>query len=313
MSDKKTSKDTGDEVVEFPLPEDNIIQTFQLEVSSIRGRVLRLGSVLNDILDPHDYPDPIARLTGQTACLTLILSSILKYDGIFTLQIQGDGPIAMLVSDVDQDGKVRACAHFNQEKYEAIEDPGEASLKDFFGKGYLAFTVDQGPDTETYQGIVGLEGETLEECVAHYFSQSEQLETVIKLSLERKNKEWRAGAIMVQRMPIDPVTAQNEMVKHVDEDWNRTNILLQTVTDKELLDQRLHENTLLMRLFHEEGVRVYSPVEVQKGCRCSTDKLLSVLASLPKDDLDHITVEGKVEITCEFCSQTFKLDPPEQE
>ena len=118
---------------------------------------------------------------------------------------------------------------------------------------------------------------------------------------------------MVQRMPIDPVTAQNEMVKHVDEDWNRTNILLQTVTDKELLDQRLHENTLLMRLFHEEGVRVYSPVEVEKGCRCSTDKLLSVLASLPKDDLDHITVEGKVEITCEFCSQTFKLDPPEQE
>ncbi len=305
-SDQKSNKD----IVNFPLPQDNIIQAFQLESSSIRGNVLKLGSVLDEILEPHDYPAPIDKLVSETVILTLLLSSILKYEGIFTLQIQGQGAISMLVADIDANGGVRACASYNKEKLSKIPDVNNASLEQLFGKAYLAFTVDPGQDMDRYQGIVALEGETLEKAVQHYFSQSEQLETVIKLATNKKTrKEWRGGSVMIQRMPLDEIV-QEEIKEVVDENWLRSSILLETVTDKELLDSKLHENTLLMRLFHEEGIRVFTPEEVVHTCRCSKKKLEQVLITLPKDDLEHITVNGKIEVKCEFCSRMYLLDPP---
>ena len=307
---KSSDKKSGKSVVDFPMPQDNIVQGFQLEASSIRGNILKLGSVLDEILEPHNYPAPIDRLTSETVILALILSSILKYQGIFTLQIQGQGALSMIVADIDANGGVRACASYNEEKLKALDNFEKASLEELFGKAYLAFTVDPGDDMERYQGIVALEGETLEQAVKHYFSQSEQLETVIKLATKKTSKGWRGGSIMIQRMPLDSAAVQEEIKEIVDENWIRSSILLDTVTDKELLDSKLHENTLLMRLFHEEGIRVFVQEEIKHTCRCSEDKLKQVLSTLPKDDLEHITVDGKVEVKCEFCSHIYLLDPP---
>ncbi|MGE4314474.1 MAG: Hsp33 family molecular chaperone HslO [Pseudobdellovibrionaceae bacterium] len=305
--------DTKDQdIVDFPMPEDNIVQTFQLEISSLRGRVLKLGSILDDILIPHNYPAPIDRLTGEVAVLALLLSSILKYEGIFTLQVQGDGPLSMLVADVDSDLNVRACAHYKADEFAKLKSPEKATLTELFGKGYIAFTVDQGSHMERYQGIVGLDGETLEDSIAHYFQQSEQLQTQLHMTVAKKRGTWRAGGIMLQRMPLDAKVVQEEIRERVDEDWSRAKMLLDTVKPEELLDPKLHENTLLMRLFHEEGVRVYSPKPVTKGCRCSIEKLEGVLQTLPQDDIEHITVDGKIEVICEFCSKTFSLDPPQK-
>lgn len=304
------SKDTQQDIVDFPMPEDNIVQTFQLEISSLRGRVLKLGSVLDEILTPHNYPAPLDRLTGEIAVLALLLSSILKYEGIFTLQVQGDGPVSMLVADVDSDLNVRACAHYKADEFAKLKTPEKASLVEIFGKGYIAFTVDQGAHMERYQGIVALEGESLQESIGHYFEQSEQLQTELRMAVSKKRGKWRAGGIMLQRMPLDEKIIQEEIKERVDEDWSRSKILLDTVKPQELLDSKLHENTLLMRLFHEEGVRVYSPKPVIKGCRCTVEKLQGVLETLPQEDIDHITVDGKIEVTCEFCSKTFEIEPP---
>lgn len=309
---KNNGKGKSDEaVVDFPMPHDNIVQSFQLESSAIRGNILRLGSVLDEILEPHNYPAPIDKLTAETVILSLLLSSILKYDGIFTLQIQGDGAISMIVADVDAKGRVRACASYNQEKLDKVKSTEEASLEELLGKAYLAFTVDPGKGMDRYQGIVAVEADTLEKSVQHYFTQSEQLETVIKLAIRKTSKGWRGGSIMIQRMPPDSKVIQEEIKDLVEENWSRASILLDTVTDKELLDSKLHENTLLMRLFHEEGVRVYIPEEIRHTCRCSEDKLKQVLITLPEEDIEHITVNGKIEVKCEFCSRIYLLDPPQ--
>ncbi|MAF68201.1 MAG: molecular chaperone Hsp33 [Micavibrio sp.] len=307
-----SKKPTEETIVDFPLPSDNIVQTFQLESSSIRGRVLKIGSVLEEIIQKHGYPETVNYLIAELTGLSLLLASILKYDGVFTLQLQGDGPISMMVADVDADNGVRACATFDADKVAEI-DYKKAQLKDFFGeKSYLAFTVDPGGDMDRYQGIVSLEGASLSEAADHYFQQSEQLQTTLKLKVKKLGKSWRAGGIMIQRMPLDSKVVQEEVKESGDEDWSRSSILLGTVTDEELTDPRLHENTLLTRLFHEEGVRVYTPEPIIHTCRCSERKLDNVLATLPLEDLEHITIDGKIEIKCEFCSKIYRIEPPQE-
>lgn len=289
-------------VVGFPMPDDNVVQTFQLDASLVRGRVLRLGSVLDEILDAHNYPAPVDQLVAETVSLALILSSMLKYDGIFTLQIQSEGPIRMIVADIISHGEVRACASFDEE---LIKSRSDWKFSELMGDGYLAFTVDQGEDTDRYQGIVQLSETSLQDSVAHYFLQSEQIRTMLKLAVAKQANNWRAGALMVQTMPPDAKTIQNEINDAFEEDWSRTSMLLETVKDEELLDQRLHENTLLMRLFHEEGVRVYTPLTVRKGCRCSREKLSSVLSMMSEEDRRDMINDGKVTLTCEFCNTEY--------
>ncbi len=298
--------------------DDDLIQPFQIERSGLRGRIVRLGPVLNDILAAHDYPQPVANLLAETVALGLLLSSMLKYDGIFTLQTSGDGPVKTMVSDVTNGGDARGYASIDIEKLDAIAKHGGPydglSLTDLTGKGYLAFTVDQGAHTERYQGIVALEGETLTDSVRHYFDQSEQIGTSLKVFTARdKDGKWRAGAIMLQRMPeeshgtgvvpINPAAAEER-----SEDWNRAGILLQSVTGDELTAPDLHSHDLLMRLFHEEGVRIFPAVPVVKKCRCSEDKVLHILKTLPDEDLEHATKEGEIEMTCAFCATTYTFN-----
>lgn len=293
---------------------DNVIQPFQLEVSSLRGRIVRLGETLNDILKAHDYPKPVAHLVAEQATLALLLGSMLKYEGIFTLQAQGDGPISMLVADVTSDGEVRACATFDEERVEtarqnleALKTPegSEHHLAEFLGEGHIAFTVDQGSHMERYQGIVELQGGSLVDSIRHYFSQSEQIGTAIKMAVGLRGGQWRGAGVMLQHMPEDDKNPALGETNLGEDDWRRAMILLDSCTDDEFLDPDLDHNSLLMRLFHEEGVRVYSPIMVTKGCRCSQDRLENMIMMMSADDRDYMQEDGVIKMMCEFCSIEF--------
>lgn len=313
MTDIPHDDDEAAAIVAFPLPDDSHILTFDLERANVRGRIVRLGRVLDDILTPHHYPDMIERHVVETITLALLLSSMLKYKGIFILQAQGDGVVRRLVSDVTSDLEVRATAGFDAESLATLlADNPQPSLKELFGHGYLAFTVDQGEFTERYQGIVELVGDSLEDSIHHYFAQSEQIGTAIKLSASKNDKgEWKTGAVMLQYVPDYSNIPQD--AKPISDGWARAQMLLATCSDEELLDIKLHDNTLLFRLFHEEGVRVFKPEMVTKACRCTLEKLQGVLEMLSSEDRDHAAQDGKITMTCEFCNKDFCFDHPQED
>lgn len=294
------------------------IQPFQLDVSQLRGRAVRMESVIQEILGAHDYPEPVAHLVGETVLLTVLLSSMLKFEGKFSLQIKGDGPVSMLFADMTSDGVVRACSTYNEERLNAAREKlsalrtTEASqnhLAQYLGKGYIAFTVEQKGGQDDYQGIVELRGSSLTDCVQHYFTQSEQINTGIKMAVGRRDGRWRGTALMLQHMPSEGGMRSESVSGNLDEDdWRRSMVLMDSVTEDELLDPALSVNDLLFRLFHEEQVRVFEPASVEKGCRCSEEKVEQVINLLPDDDLVYLVKDGQVTMRCEFCSHDYKFD-----
>lgn len=280
----------------------DIALPFVIESSGLRGRVVRMDTVLDQILTSHAYAAPVARLTAEVATLAVLLGSMLKYDGIFTLQTQGEGPVNMLVSDFTSGGDVRACAKIREKAA-----PGSSPL---LGKGYMAFTVDQGENTERYQGIVELKDDSLLKSIQIYFTQSEQIRTGIKMSVGQVDGVWRGAAIMLQDMPEEgglPVAGESVDVSADEEHWRHAMIMMESAADEELLT--LPPEELLFRLFHEEGVRVFEGKALRKNCRCSMEKVEGILVTLSEEDIVHITVDGQVRMTCEFCSREFNFDP----
>lgn len=303
--------------MDFSEADDDVVQTFQLESSNLRGRIVRLGGVLNDILEPHAYPETVAHMVAETITLSALLSSMLKYEGIFTLQAQGDGPVSMVVSDMTSAGQLRGCANFDPERVEhgteqlkglSHTESAQNQLAQLLGKGHMAFTVDQGNAAERYQGIVDLKGASLIDCVQHYFNQSEQIGTGIKMAVGRRGDKWRAGAIMLQHMPEEEKNYAARTSHVREDDWRRAMILLDSCTEDEFLSPDLHSNILLTRIFHEEGIRVYTPRRLVKGCRCSQEKIERILAMMPEDDIDYMRVDGEIRIRCEFCGSDFVFD-----
>ncbi len=299
---------------------DNFTQTFQLESSNLRGRVVCLGSVLDDILTAHNYPLPISHMLAETITLSLALSSMLKYEGIFTLQAQGDGPVRMIVSDVTTGGDVRACVSYDADRFQSSREQISAlkttesaqnHLAQYLGKGYIAFTVDQGQYAERYQGIVELKGASLTDCVQHYFNQSEQIGTGIKMAVGQRDGKWTASAIMLQHMPEDEKNPEAGFGNMKEDDWRRSMILLDSCTEDEFLDPELDPSQLLFRLFHEEGVRVYDRTPVQHKCRCDVQRVENILYTMPDEDIQHMSVDGTIAMTCEFCSKTYEFTPEE--
>lgn len=304
MSDEFEPTTAEPSIVAFPLPDDSHIQTFHLENANLRGRIVRIGKVLNDIIQPHEYPLAVQSVVAEAVALALLLGSMLKYEGTFILQAQGDGILKRVVSDVTSAHAVRATAGYDKEALSQLPPQDHYSIAELMGKGYLAFTVDQGEHAERYQGIVELKGESLKESIQHYFAQSEQINTAINLAVGRdENGEWRAGAIMLQHMPEHEKIPQD--AKPIAENWLRASILLETCQKEELLDPRLSDDTLLYRLFHEEGVRVFDPQKLTKGCRCTPEKLQNVLRTLSAGEVEDVAVEGKITMTCEFCNRHF--------
>ena len=299
----------------------NEIQPFQLESSNLRGRQVKLDTVLDEILKAHDYPLPVAHLVGETITLTLLLSSMLKYEGIFTLQIKGDGPISLLVADIIQpEGVIRGCAAFDEERLSHAReqlsalktvDSSQNQLAQYLGQGYLAFTVDPENAGERYQGIVDLKGASLTDCVQHYFTQSEQINTGIKMSVGIRDDKWYAGGIMLQTLPEHEVNREAGVSNLAEDDWRRAMILMDTATDDELLSDDVSVHDMLTRLFHEEGVRVFDPQNVSHACRCSLERVETMVEMMSEEDVAYMTKNGKIEMTCEFCSKTYILDGKE--
>src|SRR5579862_5249617 len=187
------------------LPADDLVQPFQIEPFALRGRLVRLGPLIDEILTRHAYPEPAAVMLGEAIALAVALAGALKYEGVFTLQTKGDGPIRMMVADITTAGAVRGYAQVDFARL--AETPhAVASVPRFLGAGYLALTVDQGEHTDRYQGIVELQGASLAECVHHYFRQSEQVEAGLKVAVTRVagadgTPRWRAGCLMIERLP----------------------------------------------------------------------------------------------------------------
>ncbi len=287
------------------------VQPFLLESSDIRGRLLRLEEVSSEILRRHDYPEPVAHLLAEMLALCGGLAAMLKYDGVFTLQASGDGALRIMVVDVTSEGAMRGYAGFDQDKLDQVVADAAGrrpTVPELFGKGSLAFTVDQGSHSERYQGIVVLDGDTLADCLQHYFMQSEQLQSGIVLAAGRRGGAWVSAALVLQRLPEEHIsTIENE------DDWRRAMVLQASCSPEELLDDSLPLNDLLYRLFHEEGVRVFEPRPLTEACRCSGEKLESVLAAMPRAEIEDLKINGSIEVTCEFCTKVYRFDDADLE
>jgi molecular chaperone Hsp33 len=254
--------------------------------------------------------------------LCTALATSLKYDGIFTLQISGDGPIRLLVTDLTTDGALRGYAQFDSWKLAVALGAGNSEAPDgyvpkLFGRGRLAFTVDQGQHTQRYQGVVPLEGATLADCAHTYFRQSEQLPTGIKIAARRTtdggtppgNVHWRTAALMVQQMPEFDAGRIDVDQEQREDDWRKAVILMASATEAEMLDPKLAGTTLLHRLFHAEQPRLFARRAFAARCRCSRERIDRVLRSIKREELDDLRdTTGRVSVKCEFCSTEYAYD-----
>jgi molecular chaperone Hsp33 len=296
------------------------VQPFQLDGKPARGRAVRLHAVVDEILGRHNYPDGVATLLAHALTLVAILGNTLKFEGKLILQAKGSGAVTSLVADYKSPadegaaGEVRGWVNFDQEKYDQLVEQGlDASreIPQLLGAGHLAFTIDQGPDTERYQGIVGLEGTTLAECAQKYFDTSEQLPTAIKLSAARSEGGWRAGGIMLQYLAATGgFGAADASDEDAEEGWREGAILMASTKDDELLSDELSLQQLLFRLFHERGVRVFDPVPVGVLCQCTRERIGAVLSQFDDAEMSDMVVDGSIVVTCEFCNKNFDFTPP---
>ena len=306
------NESVSEPLVELRLPADDLLLPFQAEQADVLGRLVKLGPTADAILSRHDYPEPVSRLLGEAVALTALLGAALKFEGKFILQASTDGPVDLLVADYQVPGALRGYARFSAERVAALA-PGEKLL----GDGHLAMTIDRGAETERYQGIVPLEGESLTEAAHIYFRQSEQLPTFIKLAVARhyrageaggRNWAWRAGGLLVQKLTREGGRGGTQGTLE-EEDWTRAKTLAETIEDHELLDPTLPPDRLLYRLFHEEQVRAYRAVPLEGYCSCSRARVEELLKRFSPEDLADVVVDGEVWVTCEFCNRRYNFDP----
>jgi molecular chaperone Hsp33 len=301
----------------------DMVMAFEIKPLGVRGRIVRLGAVVDDIVKRHDYPPEVSALLAEAVALTAMLGATLKFQGKFILQTKTDGPVDMIVADFVSPNGIRGYARYNAEKLAALTAPSQAQL---LGNGYLAMTVDQGADMERYQGIVPLQGNTLADAADTYFRQSEQIPTRLRLAagplLARGDAKphWRAGAIMVQHLPAEggaaPVALESDDTEAAadaatseSENWVRAKVLLDTVEDHELLDPTLTREDLLYRLYHEDGVTVYPANSLVRHCTCSQEVVRDMLARFSPEERADMVEHGKIGVTCEFCSTRYDFDP----
>ena len=288
---------------------DDIVAAFQIGEQPVRGRIVRMGAMVDDILTRHDYPEPVADLLGEACALAALVGSSLKFDGRLILQAQGDGPVAYVVADYDTSGALRGYCRFDAERVaEASKGFARPGAKTLLGGGVFVMTVDQGVDMERYQGITPIEGETLALCAEHYFAQSEQTPTRVRLAVGRAPAEagrrWRAGGLLLQNVAEDDARGSTR------ETWETAQALFETLGEDELIDPDLPSERLLYRLFHEEGVRLFEPKRLAAFCRCSQARIESVLKSFPPQEReDMVEGDGKIRVTCEYCSRVYELEP----
>lgn len=290
---------------------DNQISAVQIGKGEVRGRVLRLGTALDEVLGGDRYPDAVAMLLGEAVMIAALVASSLKFEGRFLVQAHGtnEGAVSMLAAECTTDGNMRAYARFDEASLERIlaENP-RPDAKTLTGGGSFAMTIDPGSGKDRYQGISAIEGATLAACAEHFFKQSEQVPTRIKLAVGRlqlpgKAQEWRGGGIMVQRVAADAARGDAE------DAWDMSKALMGTLKDEELLDPDLGSERLLYRLFHEQGVRLDTPMDVRAKCSCSRERLLASIKTFEPAQREEMFEDGKITANCEFCAADYVFTP----
>ena len=280
---------------------------FALPSRHARGRVVRLGPALEEILSAHAYPAPVARVLGEALVLTALLGATLKEaGGQLTLQAQTeDGIVDLLVADY-RGGELRGYVRFDDERL-AEQPVGQPSLEALFGKGYLAITFDQAVSNERYQGIVPLEGDSLAEAAEHFFSQSEQIPSLVRIAVD--DSGHIAGGILLQHLPAGEEGRERLHTRLDHPEWDHVRILGETVRAGELTDPSLPLEDLLWRLFHdEEEVRLLSTTPLVRVCRCNEAHIRSVLARFPADERAEMAdADGIISVDCEFCSSVYRV------
>jgi len=310
------------------VPVDDAVLPFSVDALDLRGRLTKLGPALDQLLEKHDYPAPVGKLLGEAVVLTVLLGSSLKFDGRFILQTQTDGPVSLMIVDFQAPDRLRAYARFDAARLADGQD--SAAL---LGRGHLAMTIDQGANMSRYQGLVALEGGNFEDAAHEYFLRSEQIPTRVRIAVgeewrggdgDKPKHRWRAGGLLLQFLPkaperarqadLDPGDApEGSTVHQVAEDdaWVEGQSLIGTVEDIELIDPDLSGERLLYRLFHERGVRVFPTQSVQAKCSCSREAVSGMLSRFAPEDRADMVKDGKVVVTCEFCSSVYEFTPQE--
>jgi len=312
-----------------PESDDDHVVPFTLEALQCRGRVVRLGPAIDTILTRHNYPEPVTRLLGEAIVLAALIGSSLKFEGRFILQTQTDGPVSMIVVDLDTPDGLRACAKFDEEAVRAASAESDVSASRLLGKGHLAMTIDQGTHMERYQGIVALQGDGFEAAARHYFLQSEQIPTEVRLAVAEHAQRgdrprWRASGILTQFLPAGDTRHMLDLPGDGDfsnpgtadphsgepEGWIEAKALLSTLGDAELVDPDVSPERLLFRLFHEARLRLFSPEPLEARCTCSAERIEDMLMQnfSTQERLD-MAVDGEIEVVCEFCSTAYHFTP----
>ena len=304
---------------------DDTVLPFSTVKSRALGRLVRLGSVVDEILSQHNYPDPVSEVVGEAIALTAMLGTTLKIDGDLIVQTRTDGPLGMLVVNYETPGRIRAHASFDAEQVAAMAEENGAEQGALIGSGYMALTVDPGKGMERYQGVVALEGTGLANAALVYFKQSEQLPSFVRLAVARhrsrssdgrtRDWQWRAGGILVQH--VSPVGGakhaddeEDFLLGEDDDNWRRVSYLAETVEHHEMLDPLLAPERLLYRLFHEEGVRAGEPRQLEVFCRCSQARVDNLIHSFKPEEIEELRDDGgKIVVTCEFCSSSYRCPP----
>lgn len=294
---------------------DDEVTVFQLDGQPVRGRAVHLGAALHQALTGPNgetrYPDAVARLLGEAMLIGALVTQALKFKGRLVVQCHGtnEGAISLLMADCTTDGAIRGYARWDEAMLKELmldsRNPGADTL---LGKGTFSMTIDQGPDMDQYQGLAAIQGHRLSDCAEHYFRQSEQIPTEIRLAVGQAQSEadapvWRGGGMMIQKIAEDASRGAT------DEAWDTARSLFGTLSDAELIDPDVSQNRLLYRLFHEDGVRVVETHKITGQCRCSRERLENTLRSFKRTSLDDMAEDGKtIKANCEFCATDYVFD-----
>jgi len=313
---------------------DDAVRPFSVDALDVRGRAIQMGPALDDILRRHAYPPAVSRLLAEAIVLTVLLGSLLRSEGKLILQAQTNGAVDLLVVDYRAGGAVRGYARFDAAAVaEVADDEGRAQSGTLLGDGTLAMTIDRGTTGGRYQGLVPLDGTSLEDAAHTYFRQSEQIPTRVRLAVAevqtrdkgKIQRRWRAGGVIVQFLPDAlerrrrpdlpggdaPPGYAIDAEDEVDEAWREAMADMDTIADDELIDPAVPVEELLYRLFKDRGVRVYRTAPVKSECSCSREKVANLLATFTAEEIAASVEDAAISVTCEFCGERYRFDPQE--
>ncbi|MBL0317887.1 MAG: Hsp33 family molecular chaperone HslO [Alphaproteobacteria bacterium] len=305
------------------LLEHDVVMPFMIERSHIRGRFVRLKKSLTEVIKQHQYPHVVSRLLGEMLAMAALVGATLKLEGVVSIQLHGNRPIRLIVADYTSEGHVRGYAKWNEEDADYLKQTQEYDFKALMASGNLMISIDHRQWNDKYQGIVPIEKETLAGCMEDYFRQSDQLDACIRLDSSFKanngSSYWIASGMMIQRLPqqggkpVELVYDKHDKALSDDNDeralyvepneWEHASILFQTLTHDEMTDGHLSPEGLVYRLYHDDGVRIFNPQPVIAKCRCSRERICSVLCSMPNEEIEPLYIDDVINVKCEFCSK----------